>query len=160
MPQNPFRLVLDTNILVRAFINPSSESGGILTLCEFRKVVTLLSNPSLREYREILSDPKLCARYPKLDRPEIAVALERMIYVSVMYRRVRAKFDYPRDPKDSHLIELAITGCATHLISTDEDLLSLPHGRTNASRRFRQRLPTLKVMKPREFLMAYRDALM
>jgi putative PIN family toxin of toxin-antitoxin system len=159
VPPTSFRLVLDTNILVRAFINPSSDSGRILRACEARLLVPLLSSAVLREYREILGRPQLCLRYPQLNRPEIAVALERLIYVGDHYRRVRVKFDYPRDPKDTHLIELAIAGAATHLISTDDDLLSLPHARTDAGKRFRQRLPNISVAKPDDFLQQYRDEL-
>ena len=119
-------------------------------------MVPLLSKSVLDEYRFILRDPKLCSRYPQLDRPEIAVSLERLTYVGDMYRRVRERFVYPRDPKDSHLIELAIAGGATHLISTDDDLLSLDRGRDEASKRFRQRLPNTQIIKPYDFLERYR----
>jgi predicted nucleic acid-binding protein len=78
VPPNPFRLVLDTNILVRAFINLGSDSGRILLACEKRRFVPLLSQPVLREYRLILGDPTLCSRYRQLDRPEVAVSLERL----------------------------------------------------------------------------------
>ncbi len=152
MPPNPFRLVLDTNILVRAFLNLSSASGRLLKLCEHRQVVPLLSKAVLREYRLILRDAELCARFPQLDRPEVGIALERLAYVGDIYGIIRARFRYPRDPKDSHLIELAIAGKATHLISTDDDLLALPAGRDDAARRFRQRLPAIRVMNPVEFM--------
>jgi len=159
VPLNSFRLVLDTNVLVRGFINSGSDSGRILQLCEQRRAVTLLSSAVLREYRFILADTKLCARYPQLEQPEIAVAIERLIYVSDLYRRVGVRFDYPRDPKDSHLIELAIAGAATHLISTDDDLVSLPNGRTEAAKRFRQRLPVIEVVSPYDFLRLHREKL-
>jgi uncharacterized protein len=150
-----FRLVLDTNIIVRAFINLQSSSGRLLRACQDRRIVTLLSRPVLKEYRIILADEKLVSRYPQLQRPEVHVALRRLIYVSDNYRRVTARFSYPRDPKDSHLIELAIAGNATHLISTDNDLLTLPGGRDEAATRFRQRLPRIEVLKPDEFIRRY-----
>jgi len=159
VPPNPFRLVLDTNILVRAFINLGSDSGRILQACEKRMFVPLLSQPVLREYRLILGDPVLCSRYPQLDRPEVAVSLERLTYVGDVYRRARERFNFPRDPNDSHLIELAIVGRATHLISTDDDLLSLTSGSDDAARRLRQRLPNLKVTTPHDFFNRHRDEL-
>ena len=157
MPPSDYRVVLDTNILVRAFINIRSDSGRILKACEQRRVVPLLSDPVLDEYRFILRHPNLLSRYPQLDQPTVAVALERLAYVSDVYRRVRTRFPYPRDPKDSHLIELAIAGGATHLISTDEDLLTLPRGRDDAAKRFRQRLPNVVVVQPGEFIQRYRN---
>ena len=58
------RVVLDTNVLLRAFISPDSVSGLILDACEHRRVVPLLSRPVLREYRAILGAEKLVARFP------------------------------------------------------------------------------------------------
>ncbi len=152
MATDSFRLVLDTNVVVRAFINPRSDSGRLLGLCERRSVIPLLSRAVLKEYRYILSMPQLLERYPQLDRPEIAIALERLTYISDFYRTVRPKFEYPRDPKDVHLIELAIAGKASHIISTDDDLLSLKSGRSEAARRFRQRLPRIQVQSAYDFL--------
>jgi putative PIN family toxin of toxin-antitoxin system len=152
VPASDYRVVLDTNILVRAFINPNSSSGQILFLCEARQVIPLLSHDVLREYCAILKHPAIVERYPQLERPEIEFSLERLTYVSDFYRDTKAKFQFERDPKDAPLIELAIAGRATHLISVDQDLLSLPKGRDDAARRFRQRLPRVQVMKPADFL--------
>jgi putative PIN family toxin of toxin-antitoxin system len=110
---SPKRVVLDTNIVVRAFINPHSHSGRVLRACQDRRVVPLLSTAVLNEYRAIISRPSLVERYPELDRPEIGVALERLLYVSDFYRRIRVHFSFPRDPKDAALIELAMTGRTT-----------------------------------------------
>ena len=41
---------------------------------------------------------------------------------------------------------------ATHIISHDKDLLSLPNSRTDAGRRFRQRLPGVKVQDAATFV--------
>ena len=64
MPLTPYRVVLDTNVLLRGIINPRSTSGRILWACDQRRVVPVLSKPVLAEYRFILTDPKLVARYP------------------------------------------------------------------------------------------------
>jgi len=63
-----------------------------LELCEKRRVVPLPGTAVLREYRAILGDETLCSRYPRLERPEIAVAVERLIYVSDLYRRISTRF--------------------------------------------------------------------
>jgi putative PIN family toxin of toxin-antitoxin system len=151
---------LDTNIVVRGFINLQSDSGRILQACEQRRVVPLLSGPVLGEYRFILRHPSLVQRYPQLKRPEVGVALERLLYVSDFQRRVKARFPFPLDPKDSALIELAIAGKATHLITADDDLLELTKGRDEAAKRFRQRLPGISVLAPEQFVEMHKADLL
>jgi len=152
VPPNAYRVVLDTNIVVRALINPKSISGRILYRCESREFIPLLSHELLSEYRAILKRPVLVDRYPQLKRPEIDVALERLMYVSDFYRRFNVRFVFDRDPKDAPLVELAIVGHATHIVTGDPDLLSLPQGRDDAARRFRHRLPHTQIVKPEDFL--------
>jgi uncharacterized protein len=149
------RIVLDTNILVRGLLNRLCDSGRILRACEERRIVALLSKPLLREYRFILNDPDLVARYPELEAIKVKTAVERLMYVGSVLRTVRAQFDYPRDRKDEKLITLAIAGRATHLITTDCDLLDLPHGGGDAGKRFRQRLPNIEVLPPEQFVEKY-----
>jgi predicted nucleic acid-binding protein len=57
------------------------------------------------------------------------------------------------------LIELAISGKATDIVSADNDLLSLPTGHGDASKRLRQRLPNLRIVSPSEFLGMHHAAL-
>ena len=57
------------------------------------------------------------------------------------------------------LIILAIAGDASHLVTTDRDLLELPSGRGDASKRFRQRLPNTEVLTPQAFVDHYGRAL-
>ncbi len=49
-------------------------------------------------------------------------------------------------------IELAIAAKATDIVSSDKDLLSLPTGRDDAAKRFRQRLRGLRVLQPGQFV--------
>ena len=146
------RVVLDTNIVVRGFINPRSSSGRILFACEQRRVVPLMSGELLGEYRATLGHPAILERYPRLNRPEITAAIERLVYVSDLYRRTGVKFALPRDPKDAPVIELAIAGQASHIITTDNDLLALAKGHDDTARRFRQRLPHTSILTPEQYL--------
>jgi putative PIN family toxin of toxin-antitoxin system len=153
------RLVLDTNILLRGLINARSASGRIVDACDRRRVLMLLSRPLLAEYRGVLTDPGIVERYPELTTPKVEIVLRRLQYVGEVLRAVKARFDDPRDPKDSKVIELAIAGDATHIVSADNDLLSLPAGRGDAARRFRQRLPGTEVLGADDFLDRYGQAL-
>ena len=159
MPPSPYRLVLDTNTVVRAFVNIESFSGQILTDCQLRRMLPLLSSPVLDEYRSILRRRELVERFPELTRPEVFVSLERLRYVSDYYRRITTRFSLPRDPRDEPFIELAISGQATHLITTDRDLLSLMNRHDDASRRFRKQLPRTSVLTPQESVRQQQDAI-
>lgn len=111
----------------------------------------------LAEYRSVLRRPALLEKYPELENPRISDAVERLLYVSDYTRRIGAHFSFPRDPKDSPFLELAIAASATHLITTDRDMLSLVGGRDNAAKRFRQRAST-RVLLPEGFVSEHPDA--
>ena len=158
MPSNEFRLILDTNIIVRGFINLRSASGQILRACQRRQVIPFLSRPILSEYRAILKRPAILEKYPELKNPRIGDAIERLLYVSEFHRRIDVQFSFPRDPKDSPFLELAIAASATHLITTDKDMLSLVGEHDDASKRFRQRTST-RVERPEDFASQHPDVL-
>jgi len=91
-------------------------------------------------------------RYPVLNSRLVEVTLMRLRYVADYIARPDARFEYLRDPLDAPFIELAIAGQATHIVSFDKDLLSLPDGRGEASKRFRQRLRGVNVVRPEQLL--------
>jgi putative PIN family toxin of toxin-antitoxin system len=152
VPQLAIRLVLDTNIVLRGLVNIRSAAGRVLGAVDDRSVVLLLSRPVLAEYRAVLTDPVITDRYPELTTEKVEVALRRFRYFGEFVRIVKERFEYPRDPRDEMLIELSIAARATDLVTSDNDLLSLPTGHTDAAKRFRQRLPNLRVLGPAEFL--------
>jgi putative PIN family toxin of toxin-antitoxin system len=160
VPPSQYRIVLDTNIVIRGFVNRRSASGEILMACEQRRAIPLLSKPVLDEYRSIIRRPAIVQRYPELKRTEVEVSLERLLYVSDFYGSITRRFSFPRDPKDAPFLELAITGHATHLITADNDLLALAGGRDETSKRFRRQIPGISVVKPEEFASRHRAAIM
>ncbi|MCL2639555.1 MAG: putative toxin-antitoxin system toxin component, PIN family [Phycisphaerales bacterium] len=139
---------MDTNILLQGMINEASPAGRIVIACEQRIFIPLLSSLVLEEYRYILTHPHVMARYPHLQPKRIASLLARLMFIGDTIDGKMPRFRFPRDPRDEKFIELAIAGSATHLVTTDRDLLDLPSGRTDASKRFRRRLPNIQVMDP------------
>ena len=152
MPDSDLRIVLDTNIVLRGLINIRSASGKIVDAMGRRAVVLLLSKPLLAEYRAVLTDPVIVARYPELTEEKVEIALRHFRYVGEYIKAVKARFEYQRDTRDEKLIELAIAARATDLVSADNDLLALPSGHSDAARRLRQRLPGLRIVNAPEFL--------
>ena len=155
MPLSPQRVVLDTNILVRGLLNPRCDSGRILRACEDRRVLVLLSRELLSEYRFVLHDQSLVDLYPELDPLRVRMALDRLMYLGERVQTVRTRFIFSRDRKDEKLITLAIAGMASDLITTDRDLLDLPHDGSVTGRRFRQRLANIAVLEPNQFVKRY-----
>lgn len=152
MSQSGFRIVLDTNTLLRGLVVADSASAKVRRAAEHRTVIPLLSKSVLDEYRHVLGDRDMRARFPELTGELIEVAMRRLRFVSDYVRFPKVEFDYQRDPRDQKFIELAISLNATHIITHDQDLLALPTSRTDAGRRFRQRLPTMHVMTAAQFV--------
>lgn len=155
MADSPFRVVLDTNALLAGLVSANSASQRVVDALMERKAVPLVSAAVMSEYRAVLLHPAITARFPDLTPRRVAMALHRFRYVADEVRTGRVKFDFPRDPKDAMFVELAIAGHATHIVTLDPDLLSLPLGRSSASKRFRQRLRAVAVLHPGAFLDAY-----
>jgi putative PIN family toxin of toxin-antitoxin system len=155
LPADLFRLVLDTNVLLAGLVSKSSASQKVVDSLQARKVIPLISPPVLAEYRAILRHPAIVAKFAHLTPRRVELALRRLRYVGDEYRTPRVKFKLERDPRDAMFVELAIAGAATHLVTMDPDLLSLRSARTDAGRRFRQRLPRLIVQTPQSFIEAW-----
>jgi putative PIN family toxin of toxin-antitoxin system len=152
LPTELFRLVLDTNVLLAGLASKSSASQKIVDALKARTFIPLLSLPVLAEYRAVLLHPAIGAKFENLTARRVELALHRLRYVGDLYRNVRVRFELERDPKDAMFVELAIAAEATHLITMDGDLLSLPAARTDAGKRFRHRLPRLIVQNPQAFV--------
>lgn len=159
MPAPLLRLVLDTNVLLAGLVSRTSASQRIVDALTIRRAIPLISPPVLAEYRAVLLHPEILARFPGLTPRRVELALHRLRYIADEYRTVRVKFEFERDPRDAMFVELAITGSATHIVTLDSDLLSLPTARTDAGKRFRQRLPQILVLEPGPLVEQYGAAL-
>ena len=87
------------------------------------------------------------------------MVLHRLRYIGDEFDTAGIKFRLDRDPNDAMFVELAIAGNATHIVSLDADLLSLPTSHTDDGKRFRQRLGRRKILKPRDFLNQHESLL-
>ncbi len=104
------------------------------------------------EYLAILSDKAVTSRSREITPESVALVLNRLRYISEYFPQVQTRFRFERDRKDERFIELAIEGRATHIITADKDLLSLTSSHSEPARRFRQRLPRTRILKPEEFV--------
>jgi putative PIN family toxin of toxin-antitoxin system len=116
------RAVLDTNVFLRALINPHSRCGRLLD--EFADDYELVLSPAIvREVLEVLHRPRLRAKFPQIAKLNIAriIALfEQALVVDPQ--------DIPsvsRDPEDDKFLACARSAEAKYLVTEDNDLLVL-----------------------------------
>jgi putative PIN family toxin of toxin-antitoxin system len=149
--------VLDTNVLLRAVVNRASRSRDVVMACEARRAIALLSKPLLDEYRRVLVH--LQERDESITPFEIQAVLRKLRYLGDYTRQVSVSFPFARDPTDAKLIELAIEARATYIVTYNADLLSLPTARSEAGKRFRQRLRGVAVTRPEELIRRHPELL-
>jgi uncharacterized protein len=114
------RCVFDTNVLVSALLVLDSKPRQALDLA-LRDAEVLLSFAVLAELYEVLSRKKFRPYVDEEDIRTFLAALTREAH----WVNVSARITACRDAKDDKILELAVDGHATHIITGDSDLLAL-----------------------------------
>ncbi len=116
------RLVVDTNVLISRLLSPRSLAARAvdLAIAEGR---LLVSEATLSELARVLARPKF-DRYVEIqDRQEFIRYLSTQ--VEVVTPILQLQIPACRDPKDEHVLDVAINGQASTIITGDADLLVL-----------------------------------
>ncbi len=133
------RAVLDTNVLVSAFLHHDRPPGRLVAL-SFEGAYTLVLSPAiLGELRRVIGRPKVL-RYLQLSREAIEA---RIIELEIQAELVEGTLDLDveiRDPDDRMLLVAAVEGRAGFLVTGDDDLLRLGN------------YEEVEIMTPRAFL--------
>jgi len=107
----PLRLVIDTNVLVSAALNPEGLQRTTLLLAITKPARLYVSAPILEEYAGVLSRPHLqIRRGVKLQLLQI---IKNHSYIVAPSRRLEVSID----PDDNMFIECADTAGADYLIT-------------------------------------------
>jgi putative PIN family toxin of toxin-antitoxin system len=116
------RAVFDTNVFLRALINPHSRCGRLLD--EFADDYELVLSPAIiREVLEVLHRPRLRAKFPQIAQLDMAHIIALFEQAHVVEPR-----DVPpvsRDPQDDKFLACARSAMAEYLATEDKDLLVL-----------------------------------
>ena len=121
--------------------------------------VTLCFGPDvLAEIRDVLTRPKLIAKYPALTPEAVDAFLAQHLRVATWVTDVPEHFVLSRDPKDSKYLNLAITAGAPYVVTTDLDLLDLMTSPDPEAVDFRARFPSVKCVDPTAFEASVRQA--
>ncbi len=114
------RLVLDTNVLVSGLLTQNSIPQQIYDYA-IDQATLLQSRATLVELEQVLLRPKF-DRYVSLEKRLRFIA---SLVAHAEHIDIGESIELCRDPKDDSLLELAVSGSATHLITGDQDLLVL-----------------------------------
>lgn len=128
------RIVVDTNILISAAIQPAGLPAGLVDLIAYRAVTLCLSEAILAEYRAVFARPKFAGIHP--DR--IARLLDLVVAEATMVKPLRRATASP-DESDNRFLECAEAGAAGYLI-------------TGNPKHFPQRYGATRIVTVREFL--------
>jgi uncharacterized protein len=114
------RWVFDTNVIVSALLFDTSVPGrAFFHALNSGKI--LVSRELLLELQEVLSRKKFEKYVTPEERGAFLVALTRATTFVEATEQIRVC----RDPDDNKILELAVSGDASAIITGDEDLLAL-----------------------------------
>ena len=115
--------VIDTNILVRAFIRPQGTVGPVLSELRDGRYLLVYSDELLKELVEVLGRPRLRTKY-QIEEQQMRDLLDLIVLRGEPVLPIR-KIGACRDPDDNAVLEAAVAARADFIVSGDEDLLVL-----------------------------------
>lgn len=110
-----FQIVLDTNVLRAGLWSSTGASFELLRRLPHRKVTILLSVTLFFEYEEVLSRPDQLP--PGVNAMQMMEFLKNLAAMSKPTKIFYGWRPWLRDPDDDMLLELAVAGSASHIIT-------------------------------------------
>lgn len=117
------RVVVDTNVIVRAVIKPTGAVGSVLLHLRQGDYTLLYAQPLLEELVDVLNRPRIRDKY-RLTQRDIQTVVS-LVLLRGEAVTVRERITACRDPKDDKFLEAAVSGEADVIVSGDQDLLVL-----------------------------------
>jgi putative PIN family toxin of toxin-antitoxin system len=137
------------------FFSAAARPGRLRPVFDLvqQQVVTLCFSPEvLAEIRDVLTRPKLVAKYTALTPEAVDAFLARHLRAARWVSDVAEQFVLERDPKDSKYLNLAIATAAPHVVTLDRDLLDLARPDNAEGIDFRYRFPGIQILEPGAFV--------
>ncbi|MBP7964434.1 MAG: putative toxin-antitoxin system toxin component, PIN family [Caldilineaceae bacterium] len=116
------RAVLDTNVFVSGLLRPQGVPGQILRLWRTGRLHLLYSPALLDELVNVLARPRL--RKYGLQSDDVRAVIDFLHEYGQLVIPTEP-LAVCRDPKDNHILEIALTSRADAIVSGDADLLVL-----------------------------------
>ncbi|ACS32865.1 putative toxin-antitoxin system toxin component, PIN family [Thermococcus gammatolerans] len=111
------KVVLDTNVVITAAINPFGSSGKVMDLIVGKKVVSYTSEAILEELRFKLTSEKVL-KY--LESRVYALWIYRVFRASSIVVNPRVRFEVSPDSEDNKFFDVVYSAKADFLISLDK----------------------------------------
>jgi putative PIN family toxin of toxin-antitoxin system len=132
------RVVVDTNVLISALLQPSGRTTAVLDAIHAGRGALLLSDETFEELASRLRRPKFDRYVDEATRHRFVADLAGVAAWVAITGAVRAC----RDPDDDKFLETAINGDADVIVTGDSDLLALDP------------FEGVRILTPRQFLEA------
>ena len=125
IPEGAVRAVLDTNVLVSAFIRPKGISARIRRAGEEGRFTLVLSEVLHEELRDVLARPRIqkAGRYSPEEAAEFLDLLE--VIAEIVPGPLAAEPVVQADPDDDWVLATAVEGAADVIVSGDKGLLDI-----------------------------------
>jgi putative PIN family toxin of toxin-antitoxin system len=118
------RIVVDTNVLVSAFLNKHSLPRKILNLQQTGRYQMVVSEEIMHEYQRVLTEPDLLMHH-HLSTDRIVRYLTLLKQANIVVTPTMHVSVVKDDPDDDKFLSCALAGNAEYLISGDHHLLDL-----------------------------------
>ena len=112
--------LIDTNVWVSALINPHGFPAKARDAWLAGRYKIIVSKPSLEELEDVLHRPRIQQRFGVTEAQ--AEELLLLITEKATPVEISGELHLCRDARDDMLLETAIVGGATHIVSRDEDI--------------------------------------
>src|SRR4051812_46679304 len=120
------RAVLDTTVLIGAFLRPGGLADELLTLAGEGQFELVLSSAIIIEtWRKLVSSDHIRARYQFSDERVHIFCLSLSQISAEVLRSTTPLVGVVHDPNDDMIVAAAIDSRADTIVSRDKDLLSL-----------------------------------
>jgi putative PIN family toxin of toxin-antitoxin system len=118
----PERAVIDTNVLMRAFLKPGSATHAVIDAWFAGWYEIVWSRAILDEYRAVFDYPRIQKYGPDLEA--FAFLLWSMETLAIESQPT-GTVTVCRDARDNIFLDTALVGRASYIVTTDEDLWTL-----------------------------------
>jgi putative PIN family toxin of toxin-antitoxin system len=107
------KAVIDTNVLVAGLRSRMGASNQVIAAAARSHFISLLSVPLFCEYLDVLTRPGMVPM-PAKRVEEFCFSLVAVSHLQEIYFLWRPLLP---DPKDDMVLELAVAGCASHIVT-------------------------------------------
>ena len=112
-------VVFDTNILISALLSTNGTPFRCLALAKIGQIESVTCQEILDEFAE-----KLLVKF-KFSEEMTQTAVEEILRFSRLVKISKTLKIVPADPDDDRVVECAVIGQATHIVTGDKHLLTL-----------------------------------